>query len=416
MSGRTSATTPRRRRLLWQVLIGLVLGAALLGILFLRIDFARFTAAFSRLSPWYIVAALLLRLAAVVLRSARWQRLGVTHPRATLTDCLSATVNGFLIGLVVPGLCEFTRAYIVKRRAQVPFGAVLSVLVVERVVDAVFLLAVIFLVLVFQPGVHGLLVPAVAIGAVLAVGIAMLVVFVAARERSVRRIERTVSRVWPRAGARLAGFVSNVADGLHQLARLHVQRILVVFGLTAAFWLAHALRLPRVPGFRRRAGARVLRRAVCGRLRVLGMIMTFTPLGLGQYQLIVVAVLAIFGVGASAATSVSLVLHGVRLLASSCWACPFWRGSTSASPGSRWRRPRRRLPSPPVAAKELREAPLREQQLPQEPKRPGDDEHDEGQQRAQRARQGPHRPPRGRENAGLATTAAAATTSSKRGA
>ncbi len=324
MTGHGGTMAPPRRRLLWKVLPSLALAVGLLAIVFLRIDFTEFARAFSAISMWPLLGGFLFRLMAVVIRSVRWQRLGVAHERATVLDCLSATANGFLIGLAVPGLCEFTRAYVLKRRAQAPFGSVLSVLAVERVLDTLLLLVLVLLALLLVPGVRWLTVAAAVAAATLVAGVALLVLFAATPHRSVLLLERTLSRVSPRIGRRVAGFFGSFAGGLRRVRELRANRILGVLALSVLLWLSHAMFVYLVFlgfGYRLELGFQVALFTTA--IGYFGMIVRLTPAGLGQYQVVIVAVLAIFGVNASLAASVSLVLHGVRLLATISLGLPF---------------------------------------------------------------------------------------------
>ena len=325
MINQGATPAPNRKRFLRKVLPSLVLAAGLVTVVLLRINFTEFARAFSAMNVWPLLGAFLLRLTAVVLRSVRWERLGVAHKGATTLDYLSATANGFLIGLAVPGLCEFTRAYVIKRRAHAPFGSVLSVLVVERVLDTLFLLVAVFFALLFVPGMRRLTVAVVAVTVALVMGTAVLVLCVVLRDRSVRGLKRTLSRVSPRVARRVAGFFESFTEGLHRLGELRVRRILGILGLTVVFWLSHAAFVFLVfRGFGSNLAALGFHVAfLTAATEYFGMIVRLTPAGLGQYQIVIVVALAAFGISESLGASVSLVLHGIRLLATISLGLPF---------------------------------------------------------------------------------------------
>jgi uncharacterized protein (TIRG00374 family) len=176
----------RPRRFPWRTLLRVALAAALLGVIFFKADFRALGQALSGISLWYALGAYLLYVVSLVFKAVRWQRLGVTHRHATVLDCFSATACAYLLGLAAPGMFEFTRAYVLKKRARVPFGSVFGIMVAERALDTVLLLSITFFVLVLVPGAEWLSGIAAVLAALVVAGLGLLVLFVSTRHRSVR--------------------------------------------------------------------------------------------------------------------------------------------------------------------------------------------------------------------------------------
>ncbi|MBN1916649.1 MAG: flippase-like domain-containing protein [Verrucomicrobia bacterium] len=319
-----SRTPTRQSRFVWRIVAGLLVAAGLFTLLLWRVDLRGLRAALSDITIWHVIAALVSRALVVVFRSLRWRRLGVVHGRATALDCLSASASGMLIGLAFPGLNEFTRAYLVKRRARVSLGSVLGVLMAERVLDLLLMLGIIFAVLLFIPGVAGGVVSTVVLVAAGAVLLGLLAVPVIIGKRSVRWIERVVSLVSPRWGQRAAGFVESFGDGLRRLRELRGGSIAEIAVLSVLMWTANAVTAAIVfhgLGNAAPVGFGVALFTVA--MIAFGMFVPVTPAGLGQFHAMVVIALGVFGVGREAGMSVALVLHGVLLAVTILLGVPF---------------------------------------------------------------------------------------------
>lgn len=330
MSDDDPTTAPGRKRLLVQVLAGVLIAAALLLLLFWRVDFAELWRAISAISVWHVVAACFLRAGAIVFRSVRWQRLGVAHQRATTFDCLSANANGMLIGLAFPGLNEFTRAYVLKRRAGAPFGSVLGVLMAERLIDMLLLLAVVVLVLLLVPGIQWGAVAWVIAVVAAAIAAALVAAYILSRRGSAEGIGRLLSRVSPSLGRRVAAFAGHFGDGLRRLGELHGARIVEIGVLSVLLWASNAAFAYIV--FRAFGSQLVLgsnAAPVIGAalftvaLIYFGLIIRLTPAGFGQYHLLAYLALGAFGVARAPAMSVAVVLHSIMLLVTILLGVPF---------------------------------------------------------------------------------------------
>lgn len=314
--------TLRPRRSSWKVLVRVALAGVLLAVVFLKVDFRRFGKAFAGLKPWHIVGAYLFYVVSLVFKAFRWHRLAGAPSRATPLDCFSATANGLLFGLLAPGMYEFARTYAFKLRARRPFAMVLGTVVAERSLDAVLLLTMTFFVLVLVPGARWLSAAAAMLAALVAVGLGLLVLLVCTRRKSVPRLEEVLARMSPRLARWAARFLNEFADGLRHLGELKLEGVLTVLGLSVLLWSSRALYVLlvfRSLGLHAAFGLALFIAAV----ENLGMLVKLTPAGLGQYQLIIVAVLVAFGIGQSIAAGASIVLHAVRLVVTFSLGLPF---------------------------------------------------------------------------------------------
>jgi len=322
MSTPADRQAPRRNRVVLKVALRIGLAAALLGIVFYRIDFGTFASALTTINPWHLLGAYVSYVVSLVFKAFRWQRLGVTHRHVSVLDCFSATASGFLFGLTGPGMFEFTRAYVLKKRARVPFGSVVGIIVAERSLDTVLLVLTVFFVLLLVPSARWLSNAATALAVLVIIGLGLLVLLVWTRDRSIPRLERALARFSPKIARRVARFIKDLAGGLSRLGELKIGGAFEVLAFTALLWCSrglYVLLVLRSLDLHAVFGLALLVAAV----EYLGMLVRVTPAGIGQYQIIATAVLVAFSIEQSTAAGASILLHAVRLLVIFSVGLPF---------------------------------------------------------------------------------------------
>jgi uncharacterized protein (TIRG00374 family) len=90
--------------------------------------------------PLYLCGVVLITLLTYVARAWRWGYLLAPLARVPLKDLFSATVVGFMTGLVIPRAGEVVRPYLVGRRHGVPVSAAFASIILERLVDLITVL------------------------------------------------------------------------------------------------------------------------------------------------------------------------------------------------------------------------------------------------------------------------------------
>ncbi len=136
-AGNVCAESPRVKRAHWTLLLMIAISLTLLGLLLRRIPLHQFAAAFARVRPSSIVAAIVLSLIGYWGRSYRWTALlarsGVRLP-AGRSYCI--TLVGICYGLVTPGrVGEFARTL----HLQLPQSQTLPSVVWDRLMDVLLL-------------------------------------------------------------------------------------------------------------------------------------------------------------------------------------------------------------------------------------------------------------------------------------
>ncbi len=139
--------------------LGLLVSAVLLVLLFVKVEPAAIANAFAEAAPLGVAAAVLLHLLILSMKAARWGVVlgAVPHPppepgpaRRWLT--FDALFFGYFGNYVLPAkLGEIGRAVLYGKRSGVPVSSVLATIVVERLLDAVMLISIFYLSILFLP-------------------------------------------------------------------------------------------------------------------------------------------------------------------------------------------------------------------------------------------------------------------------
>ena len=292
--------------------LGLLVSFVLLGLLFWQVDAREVLAAFEAADPRLLAAAASVYLVALFGKVLRWSLVlgAVEHPPVGADPArrwlvFDALFFGFFCNYVLPArLGELGRSLLYARRSGVPIAAVITTVVVGRLLDAIVLAGLFFVALQVLPLPDGLP-PWIATGA-RTVGLGALVVIVGlafgVRWLPRRAPERRsgAAGLWDRA----LGLGVLVRDGL-AIGRMP-GRAAAAVAATTVIWLLEGTALW------------ILVRAFGHALPVAGAALQTVaaayasgapaaPGGLGVHQWATVLALAPFGVPRSVATAVSLV-------------------------------------------------------------------------------------------------------------
>jgi uncharacterized protein (TIRG00374 family) len=127
---------PQARRLA----VGAVLGLGLLALFLHGLDFKGLRAAFGAADARYLAGIVLATVAGYLARAWRWARLLSPVARAPYGRLISATLIGFMTGLIIPRAGEVVRPYLIARRHAVPTAAAFASIIVERLLDLITVL------------------------------------------------------------------------------------------------------------------------------------------------------------------------------------------------------------------------------------------------------------------------------------
>ncbi len=291
----------------------LLLGAS---IYFFKIDLNTFLETWTELNAWYLLPALALNVAMLLLRARRWQIILKSTPEGNreigLRSVFGVLTIGYLANQIFPAPSgEVARAVVLSRREELTKVHVLSTIVVERVMDVLAMTPIVLFVVAVIP------LPAWLERLVFLAGLTLLVMAVAGvvvhsqRGRFLQAGEALIRRFGASAQGRFVAFSDSLGEGMHILRDL--RGLTAVYGYSLGAWVlqlavvemvARSLSLPLNLGL----GVLLILLANTGSVLPLG------PSNLGTFQALAITVLAIFRVKPELALSLSLVLQAVLFL------------------------------------------------------------------------------------------------------
>jgi glycosyltransferase 2 family protein len=259
---------------------------------------------------WWLLPALLLLAVSLFLRALRWRYLFAPETRPPLTPVTASMLVGLALNNLLPLRAgEAARIVALNRATQTSRAEILSTVALERALDVLCLLLLLFVALPFLPEVSWVGAAAV-LALVVALGLAVVMVVLALfGERPVRAVLRPLARFRFLHPERL----EHVADNLvHGLAGLRRRRL--AFGgvawttlswvlLSVSFWLVTLcfdLDLPVVSG--------LLVLTAVG----LSLVLPAGPASVGVFEAAVIVALGAYDVPRADALTYAIVLHALN--------------------------------------------------------------------------------------------------------
>ncbi len=235
-------------RLDWKAVVGIAISIVLLWWVFRGEDLGAIWHEIRTANVWLLAASAGVATAGFLVRALRWEvLLRPIRPGTSLDARFGATSIGFMANNVLPArIGEFARAYALSRMERITVSGAFGTLVVERFLDAVVILAYLFLALVLPGFPRGATIGGQPIGSaveglvvllgVLLAGILVLLIW----PHTVVRIAERIARLLPARAARL---VIDVLEAfLDGLASLQNPRLVVLaFAWSFGFWAFHSI-------------------------------------------------------------------------------------------------------------------------------------------------------------------------------
>ena len=135
----------------WRVALSLLLAAGLLYLFFRGVDWAAMGHALRSADPVYLAGVVIVTVATYAARAWRWGFLLAPMARVPFARLFSATVIGFMSGMLIPRAGEVVRPYLVARNHSISTSAGFASIVLERLVDLITVLLLFALYLYVLP-------------------------------------------------------------------------------------------------------------------------------------------------------------------------------------------------------------------------------------------------------------------------
>ncbi len=296
------------------------LALLLLALFFRGTDMGELTRTLAGASPQLLLAALASIMVTYLIRAFRWQVLLLPLGRASLVNCFTATVIGFMVNFLVPPgrLGEIARPYLLARREGFSASSAFATIILERFLD---LVAVVFLIgfWLFFGTVRAGSDEALAVlkvGGLIGLGtalVALAVMFGSARfpERALAWSKRILGILPQRLESAALRFLETFTAGLGVL--MDASGVAKAVGLSVLLWVNVSLSFwfgARALGVDFGFGDTFL---VIGFLTVGVAVPTPGAIG-GYHVLCALALTMLFQTDASVAKAVALVNHAIAFL------------------------------------------------------------------------------------------------------
>jgi glycosyltransferase 2 family protein len=298
---------PRFKRAVWRLrpALGYLLAAAGLAWALNDIELGKLPGYLININWWWVALAIVCDVLSYTCQGLRWRLLLRPVGRVSTLRSTQAIYAGLFTNEVLPmRLGELVRAYLVSRWAGANLLAVIPSIVVERLIDGVWLAVVFGLTAIFVPLPVGLLKAGEALGLIVIVA-AMLFLYLVFYQ-GVASNERARGATWTWRPARVAvSVIDRLTDGLRGIGS--TRSFYFAFALSSAFLLLQALAFWLVMvGYGLRLSFWV--GAAVFLIVHLGTLIPNAPANVGAYQFFCVVGLKLFGVEKTMATGFSLVV------------------------------------------------------------------------------------------------------------
>lgn len=290
--------------LLW---VGLLVSAGFTYLAVRGVDFAEVREALADANPWWLVPALGALAAGIAVRALRWQFLFSRERRPPFRVTADALLVGIFVNSILPMRAgEAARIVVLNQQQQTSRVEAVGTVVLERALDILCLLLLLFAIVLWLPPVSWLL-PAAVVAVCVAAALALLAWLLARfEERPVRAALRPLARFRLVGEKRLHRAGTNL---VHGLVGLRDWRLLATgLALTTLSWLCLGLSMWFVlEAFD--LGLSLLAGLLVAIAVNIGMILPSSPAAVGVFEAAVLVALDAYGVPKEEALSCAIVAH-----------------------------------------------------------------------------------------------------------
>ncbi len=293
----------------WQVWIGVIISAVFLWIAFRGLDFEEAWGNAQNANYWWLIPSVGVYFVGVWVRTWRWDFMLRPLKHIPVARLFPVVVIGYMGNNIYPLRAgEVLRSYVLKQREDIPMGASLATVVVERVFDGLVMLMFVFAALPFAP-IPGQRIQQTVIFASIAFFTALIIFFtIAAFPNTFLRIAEWVASTFlpQRLQDPIIDFTKRFLNGLESLRNF--RNVLMIFFTSVIIWLLETVKywfVMQAFDFTVTFFALMLMNGVVN----LATTIPTAPGYVGTFDAPGIAVLEEYGVPRDIATPYTLVLH-----------------------------------------------------------------------------------------------------------
>lgn len=298
-----------------KIVLPLLIAGALLFYMYRDFNFAEAKRIFlHEMNIWWLVVSFIPITLSHVMRGLRWlitlEPLGY---RPKKNDCIDAIFVAYAANVVIPRVGEVSRCAVLTRYDKVPFSKALGTLVAERLIDMLLVIVFVCVMLVTQLDVFGSLFMQTGTNTAsltslltssktyVIIGVTIAVVWFLWRW-----IKRTTLYV------RLKQMVDGFVDGLLSIKSMHHKGVFFLY--TIGIWIGYFLEFYfAFFCFPFTAELSVVQALVIFAAISLAIVIP-TPNGAGPWHFVVIAMMTLYGVSQTGASSFALIVHAFQTL------------------------------------------------------------------------------------------------------
>ena len=306
----TTVPLRNKRKTSWKrILPGLAISVIALAVVLYLADLRKMVEALRLADYRYIALVALTTLVWLGVRTLAWRTL--LQEKATFSQVFLTLNEGYLLNNVLPfRLGEVGRAFLLGRKANIPFFEVLSTILIERGLDIAFAVGLLLSTLPFVIGADWALQAAIAAGGIVLAGLVGFYLLARNRQWALDQFEKIAHR-WPRLGKIGSRHLPPFLSGLSVLT--DGKRFLRVVGWIALDWLIgivqyYLLLLAFFPT------AKLLWAMFALGVLALGIAVPSSPGSVGVLEAAMVGALSSFGLDLSTSLAAALMAHLTQYL------------------------------------------------------------------------------------------------------
>ncbi|NIA29303.1 MAG: flippase-like domain-containing protein [Actinobacteria bacterium] len=301
----------------WKVWAGILTSLLFMFLAFRQTDFVQMWSAFKSADYWWFIPALIILFTSHFMRSIRWRYLLLPVKEVQVGVLFSSLMIGYMANIFLPAhLGEFLRAFMVRKKRQVPASAVFGTIVIERIIDVFTLLALMALTMVVFPSFPDWVrksgyISFMAIGGLLI----LLVVMKKHREQSLRITERVTKPLPEKLRAKITRLLHSFLDGIVPLKNW--KHYLIVVVLSILIWVCYGVIFQisiYAFNFDKLYALPWTASLVLLVITTISILVPSSPGYVGTYHYLCVLSLGLFHVPKSPALSFAFVVHGISFL------------------------------------------------------------------------------------------------------
>jgi uncharacterized protein (TIRG00374 family) len=291
-----------------QVLAGIAISALALYFVLHDVEWAEVRDRIQEANDWLLVLAVVMLLGTMVIRALRWRALlGAAEPLRLWHLYGAINVMYFINNLLPLQVGDIGRAYLLSELSGLSMTRTLSTQVVERVLDVLTLLAILFVLALFIDVPSDVRAPSLVLAVVFGT-IAAALLIAASRQQRALLIAKWLMRFAPAVSRpKLEAMAASAVEGLSGLSSAGTVGLLL--SSTVTLWLGVGLVVyVGIQAFDLPLGYGPALFIVVA--TTFGFFVPSTPGSFGVYHAIVIAVLtSVFDIEKSSAVSFALIVH-----------------------------------------------------------------------------------------------------------